>query len=69
MTTSTPDAAKGPKVHVALVQLPAALPGGKAPQVSRMREMVRDAVAAGRAAGEAVDMVVLGVRLTPAEYC
>jgi hypothetical protein len=61
MTTSTPDAAKGPKVHVALVQLPAAMPGGKAPQVARMREMVRDAVKQGRDAGEPVDIVVLGV--------
>ncbi len=61
MTTSTPDAAKGPKVHVALVQLPAAMPGGKAPQVERMREMVRDAVQQGRDTGEPVDIVVLGV--------
>ncbi|BEJ14806.1 hypothetical protein CspHIS471_0405730 [Cutaneotrichosporon sp. HIS471] len=60
MTTSTPNAANGPKVHVALVQLPAAMPDGKAPQVNRMREMVREAVKAGRDAGEVVDIVVLG---------
>lgn len=58
MTASTyPDPTKGPKVNVALVQLPAAKAGGKAAQVERMRELVREAAHGS----PAPDIVVLGV--------